>query len=99
MKYKPKTSQHTTPAYVENSRVAILRNGHGREGATFTTQVSYIVTSDGARLLAGRAVTAKAFDALVRDAENHERTASNVRPFPQRPRPTSPTNTHNRRAA
>ena len=47
----------------------------------------------------GRTVTGRSFGALVRDAEHHERTTSNVRPFPQRPPTTSPTNTHNRRAA
>jgi hypothetical protein len=85
MKYKPKTSQHTTPAYVENGRVAILRTGHGREGATFTTQVSYIVTPDGARLLAGRRVI--------------KRTPANVLQFPQRPPTTSPTGEKARAAA
>ncbi len=74
-------------------RVAILRSGHGRENGTFTTASTYVISSSGARLLTGKHVTARAANALTRNAEAHERATSNVRPFPQRPRPTSPTNT------
>ncbi len=75
-------------------RVAVLRSAHGREGNTFCTSASFIYSSTGARLLAGRSITARAANALTRNAENHERATSNVRQFPPRsPRPTSPTTT------
>jgi hypothetical protein len=80
-------------------RVAIMRSAHARPDQTFTTSASFIVSADAVRLLAGRHLTGRAFGALVRDAENHERTASNVRQFPQRPRPTSPTGEKARAAA
>lgn len=81
-----------------DERVAVLRSAHGRADGTFTTSASFIVSPDGVRLLAGRHVTARAAGALVRNAETHERAASNVRQFPPRsPRPTSPT--HTRREA
>jgi hypothetical protein len=57
---------------VQSERVAILRSGHGRTARTFTTQASYIVSSDGTRLLSGRHVTAQAFGALIRNAEAAE---------------------------
>ena len=58
--------------------VEILRSAHARaDGSTFTTSCSFIVSSDGARLLAGRHVTHKAFGALARNAEAHT-AASNV---------------------
>ncbi len=72
-------------------RVAVMRSAHARPDQTFTTSASFIVGVDGVRLLAGRHLTGRAFGALVRDAENHTRTTSNVRQFP--PRPTTPTNT------
>jgi len=68
---KQATESNTLSAPSE--RVAILRSGHGRPARTFTTQSAYIVSSDGARLLSGRHVTAQAFGALVRNAEAHER--------------------------
>jgi hypothetical protein len=43
-------------------------------------------------LLAGRSITARAANILTRNAEAHARSQV-VRPFPQRPRPTTPTNT------
>ncbi len=60
-------------------RVAVVRSAHGRADETFCTVASFIVSADGARLLAGRHVT--------------KRTPANVLQFPQRPRPTSPTHT------
>jgi hypothetical protein len=79
-------------------RVAILRSAHARPDQTFTTSASFIIGVDGVKLLAGRHLTGRAFGALVRDAENHERATSNVRQFPARtPRPTTPT--HTRREA
>jgi hypothetical protein len=88
-----KTPPEINPTPAQFERVAIMRSAHARPDQTFTTSASFIVSADGVKLLAGRHLTGRAFGALVRDAENHERTASNVRPFPQRPRPTSPTNT------
>jgi hypothetical protein len=79
-------------------RIAVLRSAHARENGTFTTSASFIVSADGVRLLAGRHVTARAANALTRNAEAHER-GQVVRQFQTRPRHTSPTNTHNRRAA
>jgi len=57
--------------------VEILRSAHGRADHTFITVASFIVSSDGARLLAGRHITHKAFGALARNAEAHA-AASNV---------------------
>lgn len=76
-------------------RVAVLRSAHGRPGATFCTSASFIVSSTGARLLAGRHITKRAESALTRNAQAFERDAPNVRPFPRR---TSHTGT-DRRAA
>jgi hypothetical protein len=88
-----KTLPESNKPSAQFERVAIMRSAHARPDQTFTTSASFIVGVDGVRLLAGRHLTGRAFGALVRDAEKHERTTSNVRPFPQRPRPTSPTNT------
>jgi len=80
--------KHNTPpeSNQPQEKIAILRSAHAREDGTFTTSASFIVSADGAaRLLAGRHVT--------------KRTPANLLQFPARPRPTSPTNTHNRRAA
>ncbi len=52
-------------------KIAVLRSGHAREGGTFTTSASFIVSADGARLLAGRHITARAANALTRNAEAH----------------------------
>jgi hypothetical protein len=73
-------------------RVAVLRSAHGREGNTFCTSASFIYSSTGAKLLAGRSITARAANTLTRNAEAHER-GQVVRQFPPRPRSTSPTNT------
>ncbi len=69
----------------QNERVAVLRSAHGRAGNTFCTVASFIVSSTGARLLTGRTIT--------------KRASATVLQFPRRPRPTTPTNEHNRRAA
>jgi len=80
-------------------RVAVVRSAHGRNDGTYCTSASFVYSSSGAKLLAGRHLTGRAFGALVRDAENHERATSNVRPFPQQPRHTSPTSEKGRAAA
>jgi hypothetical protein len=89
--------KHNTPpeSNQPQERIAVLRSAHGRaDGSTFTTSASFIVSPSGVRLLAGRSVTARAANALTRNAEAHERATSNVRQFPPRtPRPTSPTTT------
>jgi len=90
MNYKP-SDQKQSSISTEFERVAVLRSAHARPDQTFTTSASFIVSADGVKLLAGRHLTGRAFGALVRDAENHERATSNVRQFPQRSRPTSPT--------
>jgi hypothetical protein len=67
-------------------RVAIMRSAHGRaDGVTFTTSASFIVSADGARLLAGRHITARAANALTRNAEAHA-NAPAVLPFKPRRR-------------
>lgn len=93
-KSTPESNQPTE----QFERVVILRSGHGRSDGAFTTACSFIVSSTGANLLTGRHITKRAARALTRNAEAHER-GQVVRQFPARPRPTSPTNTHNRRAA
>jgi hypothetical protein len=72
-----------TPAQFE--RVAVLRSAHARPDQTFTTSASFIVSSDGARLLAGRHITARAANALTRNAEAHA-NAPAVLPFKPRRR-------------
>jgi hypothetical protein len=100
MDYKHNTPPESNKPSAQFERVAIMRSAHARPDQTFTTSASFIVSADGVKLLAGRHLTGRAFGALVRDAENHERATSNVRQFQTRPpRPTTPTNTHNRRAA
>ncbi len=79
-------------------RVVILRSGHGRSDGAFTTACSFVVSSTGVKLLAGRSVTARAANALTRNAEAHER-GQVVRQFPPRPRHTSPTGEKARAAA
>jgi hypothetical protein len=88
--------KHNTPpeSNKPQERITVLRSAHGRaDGSTFRTSASFIISASGVRLLAGRHITHKAFGVLQRNAEAHERATSNVRQFPQRPRPTSPTNT------
>ncbi len=95
-----KTLPDSNKPHENNERVTILRAAHGREdGHTFETQAAYIIGAGGARLIAGRSITRVAFGALTRNAEAHERATSNVRQFPQRPRPTSPTGEKVRAAA
>jgi hypothetical protein len=79
-------------------RVAVVRSAHGRSDGTYCTSASFVYSSSGAKLLAGRHLTKRSASALTRNAEAHERATSNVRQFPPRtPRPTSPT--HTRREA
>jgi len=66
-------------------RVAIMRSAHARRDQTFTTSASFIVSADGARLLAGRHITARAASALTRNAEAHA-NAPAVLPFKPRRR-------------
>ncbi len=87
-----KTLPESNKPSAQFERVAIMRSAHARPDQTFTTSASFIIGVDGVRLLAGRHLTGRAFGALVRDAENHER-GQVVRQFPPRPRHTSPTNT------
>jgi hypothetical protein len=85
-----KKSYHESPASKNQfdepaERVAVLRSAHGREGNTFCTSASFIYSSTGARLLAGRSVTARAVNALTRNAEAHA-NAPAVLPFKPRRR-------------
>jgi len=80
--------KHNTPpeSNTPEERIAVLRSAHARaDGSTFATSCSFIVSSDGARLLAGRHVTHKAFGALTRNAEAHA-NAPVVLPFKPRRR-------------
>jgi hypothetical protein len=78
---KQSKKQNDAPA----ERVAILRSGHGRENGTFTTASTYVISSTGARLLTGKHVTARAANALTRNAEAHA-NAPAVLPFKPRRR-------------
>jgi len=60
---------------IPQERIAILRSGHGRANGSFTTAASYVVSVDGARLLAGRHITA-------RSASRNTRGASQAPPAP-----------------
>ncbi len=65
-------SAEINPAPGQFERVAVLRSAHARpDGSTFATSCSFIVSPDGARLLAGRHITKRAASALTRNAEAH----------------------------
>ncbi len=78
---KQSKKQNDAPA----ERVVILRSGHGRSDGAFTTACSFIVSSTGAKLLAGRHITKRAASALTRNAEAHA-NAPAVLPFKPRRR-------------
>jgi hypothetical protein len=81
-KSTPESNQPTE----QFERVAVLRSAHGRsDGSTFRTSASFIVSADGARLLAGRHVTHRALGALARNAEHHAAQPA-VLPFKPRRR-------------
>ncbi len=88
MERYPKSQPDSKPL----EHVEVVRSAHGRADQTFVTVASFVVSSTGARLLTGRTITKRAASALERNAEAHARSQV-VRQFPQRPRPTSPTNT------
>lgn len=97
MKEYPKGQTDSKPQTEIIEGVRIVRSAHAQPDRTSITVASFIIASDGARLLTGHTVTKRAAHALTRNAEAHERATSNVRSFP--PRPTSPANKDRRVAA
>jgi len=85
MDYKHNTPPESNKPSAQFERVAIMRSAHARPDQTFTTSASFIVSADGARLLAGRSITARAANALTRNAEAHA-NAPVVLPFKPRRR-------------
>lgn len=60
-------------------RWGTLRSAHATGNKIYPKQLSYVVTRDGTRIIAGRGASASAIDALTRNARAAERDEGNDR--------------------